>query len=127
MTGLLAVQILKFSLDSFFELKLLRDPSSGGKPGEDVLSEVLNMAGQTVSAEDTIFVLRSLCKRSNVSTIFSSHGISLVRGRKIKIAYRCGESFSLDEFSMFDLDIGSTSLNRNDRGSQKSGLSFSEV
>ena len=68
MTSLLAVQILKFSLDSFFELKLLRDPSSGGKPGEDVLSEVLNMAGQTISAEDTIFVLRSLCKRSNAST-----------------------------------------------------------
>ena len=44
MTDLLAVQILKFSLNSFFELKLLRDPSSGGKPGEDVLSEVLNMA-----------------------------------------------------------------------------------
>ena len=98
MTGLLAVQILKISLDLFFELKLFRDPSSGGKPGEDVLSEVLNMAGQTVSAEDTIFVLRSLCKRSNVSTVFSPHGISLVRGRKIKIAYRCGESFSLIEF-----------------------------
>ena len=106
MTGLLAVQVLKFSLDSFFELKLLRDPSSGGKPGEDVLSEVLNMAGQTVSTEDTIFVLRSLCKRTNVSTVFSSHGISLVRGIKIKIAYRCGESFSLIEFSLSDLYFG---------------------
>ena len=56
MTGLLAVQILKFSLDSFFELKLLRDPSSGGKPGEDVLSEVLNMAG---------LKKKKLCERSH--------------------------------------------------------------
>ena len=124
MTDLLAVQILKFSLNSFFELKLLRDPSSGGKPGEDVLSEVLNLAGQTVSAEDTIFVLRSICKRSNVSTVFSSHGISLVRRRKIKIACRCGESFSLVESSISDLDFG---VSLGVRRSLSTELTFSEV
>ena len=108
-TGFRALQILKESLDTF----LSSITQKNGVPGEEILSGLLDSSGSAVSSEVVISALRTLCKKSSVSNILASHGINLVRGGQIKITYRTGETFQLEEFSGVDLNLRDKSVGRN--------------
>ena len=103
------MQILKQSLDTF----LSASTEKRGVPGEEILSGLLDSSGSAVSSDVVISALRTLCKKSSVSNVLSSHGINLVRGRQIKVTYRTGETFQLDEFSGVDLNLKDKSMGSN--------------
>ena len=105
-TGFRALQILKESLDTF----LSAITQKNGVPGEEILSGLLDSSGSSVPSDVVISALRTLCKKSSVSNILASHGINLVRGRQIKITYRTGETFQLEEFSGEDLNLRDKSM-----------------
>ena len=74
-------------------------------PGERTLMGVINVSGYAVTKETIISIIRRLCKKSSVSNVFSSHGITFMRSNEILLSYRCSDSFELNEFSMVDLDL----------------------
>ena len=81
------------------------DKSIGGRPGESTLRDILYLhSGITESSYGCILdSLRKFCRLVSISNILSNHGISFARGNALKVSYRYGELFELDEFSAKDL------------------------
>ena len=97
--------IFKDSLNLFFLVELEKNESFRGKVGESVLSAIINPDGEMSCQEvhHIVDILRKLCRRQAVNNILSSHGITFVRSTKLYVTYRFGDSFSLAEFSPYDL------------------------
>ena len=76
-----------------------------GKPGESFLSEIIYPDGEMScqKVHHIVDILRKLCRRQAINNILSSHGITFVRSTKLYVTYRFGDSFSLAEFSPYDL------------------------
>ena len=97
--------IFRLCLKNHFANEMKRDKSIAGKPGESTLRNVLYLhSGITESSYGRILdSLRKLCRLVSISNILSNHGISFARGNALKVSYRYGELFELDEFSAKDL------------------------
>ena len=92
------MQILKESLDSFLSATIDRK----GMPGEEILAGLLDSSGYAEINDSVISALRTLCKKSSVNNVLTSHGINLVRGQQTKVTYWTGETFQLHDFSGVD-------------------------
>ena len=87
------MEILEESLDSFLSSKTTKN----GVPGEEVSAGLLESSGYAEMNDVIISALRTLCKKSSVSSSLTSQGINLVGGRQIKITYRTGEMFQIHD------------------------------
>ena len=93
--------ILRLCLKKHFAIEMRTDKFIAGRPGESILRHILYLhSGITEIIYDSILdSLRRLCRLAAVSNILSNHGISFARGNTLKVSYRYGELFELEEFS----------------------------
>ena len=105
--GTVLLRTFKVCLDLQFEKSIVESPSSIGRPGETKLVSMLDLYDGPHQSEILRLVgpfMRSLKKRHQV--VLNSHNIYFARGSdatKLRVCYRCGESFSLNEFDLADL------------------------
>ena len=105
--GMELLLIFKACLDLQFEKSIVKSPSSINKPGETKLILMLELYDGPHKIGILKLVgpfMRQLKRRHEA--VLNSHFISFARGSdlsKLRVCYRCGDSFSIDEFDLPDL------------------------
>ena len=105
--GMELLLIFKACLELQFEKSIVESPLSINRPGETKLILMLELYNGPQHFDILKLVgpfMRQLKRRHEA--VLSSHFISFARGRdlsKLRVCYRCGDSFSMDEFDLPDL------------------------
>ena len=106
--GIELLRIFKTCLDLQFEKLIVESPSSIGRPGETKLILMLDLHDGPHQSEILRLVgsfMGSLKKMHQA--VLSSHCITFARGSdisKLRVCYRCGHSFQMDEFNFANLN-----------------------